>query len=327
VSLEIDLVVLVAGVVAGAAPLVFAAIGETLTEKAGLINLSLDGAILLAAMAAFAVAHDTGSVGLGFLVGASVGVAVAAAVGVAGVYLGISQVAVGFVLTLMCRDLAYFLGNPYARLPGPQVEPVAVPLLRHIPLVGPILFEQNFIVYGSLLLIPAAWFFLQRTRWGLELRAVGEHPAAAYSRGIDPRRVQLLYTLVGGALVGLAGAAFSLGVKPGWGRPQGAEGIGWIALAIVIFGGWHPLKVALGAYLFAFLQVVGIPLQSWFPSVPAQVFQVAPFPLMIFTLLLMNLTHGERVKLWARRYPRVLPLVRLLRASAPRALGQPLQRE
>jgi len=327
VSFEIDLVVLVASVVAGAAPLVFAAIGETLTEKAGLINLSLDGAILLAAMGAFAVAHDTQSVSLGFLAGAAIGVAVAAVVGVAGVYLGISQVAVGFVLTLMCRDLAYFLGNPYSRLPGPQVEPLAVPFLRDLPLLGPALFDQNITVYGSLILFSAAWFFLQRTRWGLELRAVGEHPAAAYARGIDPRRVQLLYALLGGALVGIAGAAFSLGVKPGWGRPQGAEGIGWIALAVVIFGGWHPLKVALGAYLFAFLQVVGIPLQNWLPSVPAQVFQVAPFPLMIFTLLLMNLAHNEQVTLWARRHPRVLPMVRLLRGSAPRALGRPLQRE
>jgi simple sugar transport system permease protein len=327
VNLEIELVVLVAGVVAGAAPLVLAAIGETLTEKAGLINLSLDGSILLSAMAAFAVAHESGSVAFGFLAGGAVGVAVAALVGVAGVYLGISQVAVGFVLTLTCRDLAYFLGNPYSRLPGPQVAPLAVPGLRELPFLGPVLFAQNVVVYGSLLLIPAAWFFLQRTRWGLELRAVGEHPTAAYARGIDPRRVQLLYALAGGALVGLAGAAFSLSIKPGWGRPQGAEGIGWIALAIVIFGGWHPVKVALGAYLFAFLQVVGIPLQNWLPSVPAQVFQVAPFPLMIFALLLMNVTHNERVKLWARRHPRILPLLRLLQASAPRALGQPLRRE
>jgi len=330
VSLDLDLALLVtmlAGVVAGAAPLVFAAVGETLTERAGLINLSLDGTILLSAMAAFAVAHDSGAVGWGFLAGAAVGAAVAAVVGAAGAYLGISQVAVGFVLTLMCRDLAYFLGNPYARLPGPQVEPLAVPILRDLPLVGPVLFEQNVAVYGSLLLIPAAWFFLHRTRWGLELRAVGEHPEAAYARGIDPRRVQFLYALVGGALVGIAGAAFSLSIKPGWGRPQGAEGVGWIALAIVIFGGWHPLKAAVGAYLFALLQVVGIPLQNRFPSVPAQVFQVAPFPVMIFTLLLMNVTRAERVNLWVRQHPRFRSAVRLLRASAPRALGRPLRRE
>jgi len=181
------------------------------------------------------------------------------------------------------------------------------------------------VVYLSLLTAPAAWWFLFRTRRGLELRAVGEHPAAAYARGIDPNRTQLLYAVVGGALVGMAGAAYSLGVKPGWGRPQGAEGMGWIALALVIFGGWHPLKVAAGALLFAFLQVVGIPLQDAWPGVPTQVIQVAPFPLMIFTLVLIHLARSEAVTAWARKRPIAARLVRALGASAPRALGKPLR--
>lgn len=325
--MEIDLTILLASVVAGAAPMVLATMGETLTERAGLINLSLDGTLLLAAMVGFVASYVTGSLWAGFAAGAAAGAAVAAVVGVAGVYLGLSQVAVGFVLTLTCRDLAYFLGNPYSRLQGLQVLPLSVPGLRDLPFLGPILFQQNAIVYASYLLIGASWWFLYRTRWGLELRAVGEHPAAAYARGIDPRRVQMTYALVGGALVGLAGAAFSLGIKPGWGRPQGAEGMGWIALAIVIFGGWHPFKVAAGAYLFALLQVAGIPLQDWAPSVPTQVFQVAPFPLMISTLLLIHLTQSEAVERWAGTRPWAWRLIRLLRGSAPRALGKPLQRE
>ncbi len=323
---EFDLTLLLAGVVAGAAPIVLASLGETLTEKAGLINLSLDGTILLAAMAAFAVTYTTGSLWLGFAVAGGVGAAVAALVGFAGVILGVSQVAVGFVLTLMCRDLAYFLGNPYSRLQGPQVPPLPIPGLAELPVLGPVLFRQNPVVYLSLALVPAAWWFLYRTRRGLELRAVGEHPEAAFARGISPRGVQMTYAVVGGLLVGLAGAAFSLSIKPGWGRPQGAEGIGWIALALVIFGGWHPLKVALGAYLFAFLQVMGIPLQGWMPSVPAQVFQVAPFPLMIFTLLLMELSKRESVERWAERRPWARPVIRVLKGSAPRALGRPMRR-
>jgi simple sugar transport system permease protein len=287
---------LLATVVAGASPIVLAALGETLTEKAGIINLSLDGAILLSAMAAFGVAYETGSLAMGFGAGALAGAAVAGIVGVFSIYLGQNQVVVGFVLTLMCRDLAYFLGNPYSRIRGPQAGLLPLPGLESLPFFGEVFFRHAAPVYLSLVLIPLAWWFLYRTPVGLRLRAVGEHPRAAYARGLSPRSQQLIFTLCGGLLVGLAGATFSLATKPGWGRPQGAEGTGWIALALVIFGGWHPVRAAAGAYLFAFLQVMGIHLQGWFPSVPAQVFQVAPFPLMIFTLLLMNIgqkeTHG-----------------------------------
>ncbi len=322
-----ELATLLAAVVAGAAPVIFAAVGETVTERAGLINLSLDGSILLGAMTGFAAAHHTGSVTAGFAAAAAVGAVVAAVVALTGVYLGQSQVAVGFVLTLTCRDLAYFLGNPLSRIPGPQVPPLPVPGLADLPGVGEVLFRHNLVVYASLVLVPAAWLLLYRTRWGLAVRAVGEHPAAAYARGIDPRRVQLACAVVGGLLVGVAGAAFSLAVKPGWGRPQGAEGMGWIALALVIFGGWHPVKVAVGAYLFSLLQVVGIPLQTLLPSVPTQVFQVAPFPLMIFTLWLIHLTRSEAVQRWAGDRAWAWRLIHALRASAPRALGKPLSPE
>lgn len=324
---EFDTLVLLAGVMAGASPIILATMGETLTEKAGLINLSLDGTILLAAMVAFVVAYETGSLWLGFLAAALVGALVAAVVGFSSVYLGQSQVAVGFVLTLMGRDMAYFLGNPYARIQGPQMMPLPIPGLDRIPFFGTIVFRQNLLVYTSLFLIGGVWWYLYRTRWGLELRSVGENPQAAYARGIDARRMQMLYALVGGALVGLAGAGFSLCIKPGWGRPQGAEGMGWIALAIVIFGGWHPIKVAFGAYLFAFLQVMGIPFQGWWPSVPAQVFQVAPFPLMIFTLLLMHLSQKEQVERWAEKRPALLRVLRMLQGRAPRALGRPYRQQ
>ncbi|PLY14841.1 MAG: ABC transporter permease [Sedimenticola sp.] len=319
---DFSLVILFASVLATAAPLIIAALGETITEKAGVINLSLDGSLLLAAMIGFMVSYETGSLIMGFAAAALTGALVAIVVGIFGIYLGLLQVAVGFALTLMCKDLAYFLGNPYSRLQGPQMLSVKIPLLSDIPFLGPVLFQQPLMVYLALLLIAAVWWYLFRTERGLELRAVGENPEAAYTRGIDPRRKQLLYTAIGGALIGIAGAAYSLGIKPGWGRPQGIEGLGWIALAIVIFGGWHPLKVALGAYLFAFLQVIGITLQGVWPSVPAQVFQVAPFPLMIFALVMINLLQRESVQGWVSAHPLLQTLIRQLQCSPPRALGK-----
>jgi simple sugar transport system permease protein len=320
---ELELTVLFAGVVAGAAPIVLAALGETITEKAGIINLSLDGTILLSAMAAFVAAYETGSIFWGFVLAAVVGAAVAAIVAFFSVYLNQSQVAVGFVLTLMTRDLAYFLGNSYARLRGPQVVPLPVPVLKNIPLLGPVFFNHNLPVYFSLAMILFCWWYIYRTPLGLQLRSVGERPHASYARGISPRKVQMLYSVCGGLLVGLAGATFSLSIKPGWGRPQGAEGTGWIALALVIFGGWNPIKAAVGAYLFSFLQIMGIYCQEWLPSVPAQVFQVAPFPLMIFTLLAMSIAQKESVLNWAEDKAGIKSILAFLSGTVPSALGKP----
>jgi simple sugar transport system permease protein len=322
-----DLTLIIAGVIAGAAPIVLAALGETITEKSGIINLSLDGTILFSAMAAFVVALKTDSLSAGFAVGALAGAAVAAVVALFSIYLGQNQVAVGFVLTLTTRDLAYFLGNPYSRLPGPHALSVPVPGLEQIPFLGPVLFNHPLPVYLSLILIGVGWWYLYRTAPGLNLRAVGENPQAAYARGINPRQVQMLYAVLGGLLVGLAGAAFSLCTKPGWGRPQGAEGTGWIALALVIFGGWHPLKAAAGAYLFSFLQLMGIYFQGWVPGLPSQVLQVAPFPLMIFTLVIMSMAQSETARRWSERRTKTSALLRFLSSAAPAALGRPFRQD
>lgn len=321
--IELDITILFASVVAGATPIVFAALGETITEKAGIINLSLDGSILLSAMVAFAIAFETHNVVAGFICGALVGALMALTVAVFSIYLGQNQVAVGFVLTLMGRDLAYFIGNPYSRIQGPQVAPQPIALLEKIPFLGDVFFSHNLPVYLSLLLIFFCWWYLYRTPYGLKLRSVGEHPRASFARGINPQRLQLFYAVCGGLLVGLAGATFSLATKPGWGRPQGAEGTGWIALALVIFGGWNPVRAAIGAYLFSFLQVMGIYLQGWLPSVPAQVFQVAPFPLMIFTLLIMSVAQKESMQIWAEGRAHIRALLNMFSGMAPSALGKP----
>jgi general nucleoside transport system permease protein len=324
---DLNVPLLLGSIVAGAAPIVFASVGETITEKSGVINLSLDGTILLSAMVAFAITYETQSLLLGFAGGAAVGGLIAAVVGTFSIYLGQSQVAVGFVLTLTAKDLAYFFGNPYARLYGPQAGPWPVPWLHKIPFLGQIFFSHSIMIYLSLFVIFFWWWYIQRTPPGLRLRAVGEHPQAAYARGTNSRLVQLQYTIVGGLLVGLAGATFSLCTKPGWGRPQGAEGTGWIALAIVIFGGWDPVRVALGAYLFSFLQVMGIQFQGVWPSVPSQVFQVAPFPLMIFTLALMYVAQRGAEDMAGGGLSRLRRLARFLSGSAPASLGKTFRPE
>lgn len=322
-----DLSILLAGVVAGAAPILLATLGETITEKTGIINLSLDGTILLSAMTAFVITLKTGSLLAGFAAASALGALVAAIVAGSSIYLRLPQVAVGFVLTLMTRDLAYFLGSPYSRIEGLQVGPQPIPFLSRIPALGQILFTHNLPVYISMVMVLLCWWYIYRTPFGLEMRAVGENPDAAYARGISPGRIQMLYAVFGGLFVGMAGATFSLCIKPGWGQPQGCEGSGWIALALVIFGGWNPIKAAAGAYLFAFLQVMSIYLQGWLPTIPAQVFQVAPFPLMIFILVLISLAQRDSVIRMAQTRPVLKAFIRALSGAAPAALGRQMRSE
>ncbi|HJW84107.1 MAG TPA: ABC transporter permease, partial [Anaerolineae bacterium] len=202
-----------ASIIAASAPLIFAAIGEAITEKAGVINLSLDGSILLSAMAGFAAAYTTGNVWLGFLAAMFVSLLVALLVAYASISLKLNQVAVGFVLTLLCTDLSSFLGNPFVRIQGPSVPHMPIPILENIPFIGPILFNHNLVVYASIVVVFVAYWFMFRTRRGLILQGVGERPEAAFARGVPVNRMRYLYTALGGALVGLAGAAYSLDVK------------------------------------------------------------------------------------------------------------------
>ena len=311
-----------AAILLAGAPLVLATLGETLTEKAGIINLSLDGSILLSAMTAFVIASNTDNPWLGIVGGMAVGSAIAGVLGLIGIYLGQSQLAVGFILTLLSRDLAYFLGHSYSRQPGPDLGLWHIPGIGNIPIMGPIFASQSPVVYMGLAAIFGCWWWMYRTEGGMRLRAVGESPRAAFGRGIRVRLVRLYYCLAGGALVGMAGAAYSLSVKPGWGRPQGCEGAGWIVLAIVIFGGWHPVRAALGAFFFASLQVSGIYLQEVFPSIPAPVFQVAPFPMMIITLLAVNMGRMGWVQDIVRRHPFLKKFSKTWSIDAPAALGQ-----
>jgi len=302
-----------ASMVAAAGPLIYATIGETITEKAGVINLSLEGSLMLSALAGFGTAFVADNVLIGFLAAAAVGAAIAALIAFASIELRLDQIAVGFVMTLLAIDLSDYLGNRFVGEAGPAVPAWPIPGLSDIPWIGEVLFDHNVSVYGSFVVVIVAYIFIYRTRRGLELQGIGERPEGAFARGVAVNRMRYFYTIVGGSLVGVAGAAFSLDQRLGW-REGLTRNLGWIALAIVIFGGWHPIRVAIGAILFGFLQVVALQFQSVFPGV-SQVLPTIPFPLMILALVIVYTDWFRRL---GDRYPR---LRGILAADPPGGIG------
>jgi len=328
-----ELLIGLAGVLAAAAPVVVAVIGETFTERAGVINLSANGIILLSAMAGFAAASYSDNAFVGLLAGAVVGAIAGAIVSFCSITIKQSQVAVGFILATLFKDLSYFLGTPLMGSSGPAIGSTPVPFLSKIPVLGVLFFKQSWLTYFSFVLIIGAYFWIFHTRQGLKLRAVGEQPVSSFARGINVNRMRYIYTILGAALIGLAGPMYSLSVKAGWkGTLTGLDGIGWIVLSITIFGGWNPLRGALGAYLFVFLQWLGIVLQTSMPNIPSQVLQVAPFPLMIFTLLFVNIGDTEWVTRILATIPKplrsvILRVIKFIRTPPPASLGSPFEKE
>jgi len=315
-----ELIAVFASIFLQAAPLMIAVVGETLTERAGVINLSLDGSLLLSAMTGFIIAYETGNVWLGFFGAMVVGAFFALIVAFGTIKLRQSQVAIGFVLTILGDDLSSFLGQNYTRIPGPSLGRYSVPLLSDIPVLGGLFFNQNVVFYIAVVLTALAWWFLNRTQPGLQLRSVGERPEAAFARGVNVNFVRYLYTLVGGALVGFAGASYSLAVKIGWSEGH-TRGLGWIALAIVIFGGWAPIRGAFGAILFGATKTLATVLQRRFPEVSVVAFNSIPWILMILVLLLVG---NEWVEDTILKMPKPLqrPLRKIFRVSPPMALGE-----
>ncbi len=316
-----SLINILGSIVTNATPLVIAGIGETINERAGVVNLSLDGSLALSAMFGFVAALVSGSLIFGILAAMIAGAVVALIVAAADIELKQDQIAVGFVLTLLAADLAQFLGQKYTHIPGPKMLSAPIPLLADLPAVGQIFFNQPVIVYFSYILIFVTWYWLFHTRLGLAQRAVGERPETAFARGTNVNRQRYLYTAIGGALVGLAGAAYSLSIKPGWSIPAVMTGDGWIALAIVIFGGWHPFRVVLGAYLFSGLRALASAIQrSPDINIPLVLLNGLPWLLMIITLVLVSSGAIERI---LRVLPRPLQkwTRNFLRSDPPSALG------
>ncbi len=317
------LILTLSSMLLGSAPLVFAVVGETIGEKAGVTNLSLDGSILLSAMVGFAVAYTTNNLYIAFLAAMLVGASVAALIAFASISLKLDQIAVGFVLTLLCTDLSTFFGAPFVRKPGPSVSHMPIPGLADIPVIGTLFFDQNAVVYLSFVVIFAAWWWIYKTQRGLQLQGIGERPAAAFARGTNVNLQRFIYTVIGGSLVGFAGASYTLLVKLGW-QYHLTSGIGWIALSIVIFGGWHPIRGAVGAYIFGALQSFGSFAQSAYPNIPTQVFQTAPFALMIIALLLVS---NETIDRFFSGSPVSRKLWQSLRGAPPGALSTTFEQE
>jgi len=300
-----------------ATPLVIASLGETVTERAGVVNLSLDGKITLSAMVAFVVASISGSIVAGTLAAMITGGLVALFLISVSIGLKVYQFAIGFALSLACTDLAQTLGQNYSNTQGLRVPKISIPILENMPLVGQILFSQDGFVYFSLLLMVFLWFWLFKSRPGLVHRMLGEAPQAAYARGINVNRMRILYTVIGGSIVGIAGAAISLNVKAGWSTPPSMRGDGWIVLVVVIAGGWHPMKVVLIAYLFALLRTIAIVIQLN-PNID---FPYVTLPAIPWVLVILLLLAAARMKNKQSRFRAVLSL------DPPASLGEPFVRE
>lgn len=328
-----DIIIGLSGIVAGASPIVIAVIGEILTERSGVLNLSVNGIILISAMAGFWSAQVTDSALVGLATGAGIGMIIGAILAFTSITLKQSQVAIGFILAFLLKDLSYFLGTPLVGESGPTVGISQISKLVSIPVISPIFLNQSWLTYLSFVLIFILNHWLFHSRQGLFLRAAGEQPRSAYARGLRVNVIRYLYTILGSGLVGLAGPMYSLSLKAGWkGTLSGLDGIGWIVLAITIFGGWKPIRGALGAYLFVFFQWIGLVLQPRLTQVPSQVFQVAPFPLMILALLFVNIGKTE----WVEKLIASLPkgtralarnIINFLYTPPPASLGVPFEKE
>lgn len=262
----IDLTLILAAGVASGTILLFAAVGEIFAERAGVLNLGVEGMMLIGAVAGFSVAASTGDPWVGLVVAILAGGLLSLVHAVITIHFRADQVISGLALTFLGTGLARVLGDGLSSAGAVATLPrFSIPVLADIPFLGPVLFhDQSVLTYVGLLMVPLAWYWINRTRPGLHLRAVGERPAAADAQGIGVIRLRYAYVLVGGLLAGLAGATITLAISPGWFGDQTVGGRGWIAIGLVIFAQWSPIRAALGAYLFGaifrfILDIQGVP--------------------------------------------------------------------
>lgn len=300
--------ILTATVTAGT-PLLYAALGEVLAERAGVMNLGLEGMMLVGAMTGFSVTVKTGQPWLGLL--AAMGAAGLLALVHAFLTVGLraNQVVSGLALTIFGTGLSGYLGKSMVGIPAKATfKTWALPGLGDLPVVGPILFRQDALVYLTYLLVPALWFFMYHTRPGMNLRAVGENPAAADAVGINVSVTRYVYVVAGGLLSGAAGAYLSLAYAPSWLENMTA-GRGWIAVALVIFAMWDPVRAMLGAYLFGGVDALTFRLQALGVVIPSFFLKMLPY---VFTIAVLIISTRETL---------------LRKSAAPGALGLTYDRE
>lgn len=298
---------LAATIVAGT-PILLAATGELMAEKSGILNLGVEGMMLVGAVSGFILTINTGSLWWG-LVGAMVGGGSLSLIhAFITVTLRGNQVVSGLALTIFGTGLSGFLGKAYQGMPlGTSFRPVHLPILADIPVVGAIFFRHDLLVYMSIIIAFTLWFILYKTKWGLLIRAVGENPAAADAVGISVSKVRYMCTVLGGVLAGLAGAYLSLAYAPTW-QENMTAGRGWIAVALVIFAMWNPLRAVLGAYLFGGVEALTFRMQTAGIEVSSIILAMMPYILTIVVLVIVTIYRRQD-------------------AGAPSAMGTPYDRE
>ncbi|HSO09668.1 MAG TPA: ABC transporter permease [Desulfoprunum sp.] len=285
------IVPLLAAAVQSGTPILYATLGEIVTEKSGVLNLGVEGVMILGTLTAFVVALTTGSPILAFVAAGLAGTIAAAIHGMVCLWFKGNQVVSGLALTILGTGLADYLGNAYVGRTAPGFSPLPLPLLSEIPIVGPIFFNHDPLVYLTYAIPPIIWFGLMRTRPGLCLRAAGEYPAAATAAGLDVAAYRWFGILCGGFLMGLGGAYLSLAYTHLWTNNL-TGGRGWIAVALVIFAFWRPGRAVFGAYLFGGIMALQLRLQASGTQLPSSLLLMLPYALTVIVLVLSSWRRG-----------------------------------
>jgi simple sugar transport system permease protein len=308
VSGELLIAICLAAIASGTS-ILLPALGETLAERSGVQNLGVEGMMLMGALFGYIVDIETNSLVFAFAAAMVAALSLALVHAFLSITLRANQIVSGLAVTLFGSGLTAFIGKPFVGAQAPTVlTRTPIPVLSQIPVVGTILFTQDPIVYASFILVPVLWYLIYRTRPGLNLRAIGESPATADAMGVGVQSRRYLYTLIGGALAGIGGAYLSLGYTPTWVEGMTA-GRGWIAVGLVVFGTWDPLRVLAGAYLFGVVDAFQLRAQGLGSSVPSFFLNMLPY---LFTVLVVAISSGERLQ---------------RKLGIPRALGIPYWRE
>jgi simple sugar transport system permease protein len=274
-------------IITASTPLVIASLGELVTERAGVLNLGVEGMMVMGAVCAFAASQMTGSPYLGIIVGIVAGAAISLLFAFLTLTLVANQVATGLALTILGLGLSGMIGEPYVGMQGVKLEPIAIPLLSNIPFLGPVLFKQDIIFYLSIALIIGVNWMLFKSRMGLVLRSIGDNHASAHALGIKVIPIRYLTVVFGGACSGLAGAYLSLVYTPQWVENMTA-GRGWIALALVVFASWRPYRLLVGGYLFGAVSIGQLHAQAFGIEVPSQFLSALPYAATVIVLIVIS---------------------------------------
>jgi ABC-type uncharacterized transport system permease subunit len=282
---------IILSVIAASTPLLLAAAGELVVERAGVLNLGIEGMMIMGAACGFAAAHFTGSVTIGAICGMLAGAGMAAIFAALTLGLAVNQVAAGLALTIFGIGLSGLIGAGFVGERIDAAPHLYVPFLTDIPMIGKILFGQDAFVYGSIALVVGIWWFLYRTRAGLVLRAVGDSHASAHALGYPVLKIRALAVLFGGACAGLGGAYLPLAYTPFF-VPGMTAGRGWIALALVVFSSWKPGRVVIGAYLFGAVTILQLHAQGLGLGIPSQLMSSLPYLATVIVLVLISRGRG-----------------------------------